>query len=70
MNEAINHLLERLEAGIEREKRVTSYAAQVLRTLLMEFQKHVENAISLPDPQQREASLQALKEAVGRRLRR
>lgn len=66
VKEAINQLLERLEAGIEREKRFTADAAHELRTLLMVLQLHVENAISLPDPQQREASLQALKEAVGR----
>lgn len=63
---AINELLLRLEAGMEREKRFTADAAHELRTLLMVLRLHADNARSLPDPQQREESLQGLQEAVGR----
>ena len=53
---AINELLLRLEAGMEREKRFTADAAHELRTLLMVLRLHADNARSLPDPQQREES--------------
>ncbi|MEE3319682.1 MAG: ATP-binding protein [Pseudomonadota bacterium] len=66
VKEAINALLLRLKAGIEREKRFTADAAHELRTLLMVLQLHADNARSLSDSEQREASLQKLQEAVGR----
>ena len=66
VKEAINALLQRLDAGIEREKRFTADAAHELRTLLMVLRLHAENARSLSDPQLRDESLQGLQEAVGR----
>lgn len=63
---AINELLMRLEAGIEREKRFTADAAHELRTLLMVLRLHADNARALSDPVQRDESLQKLQEAVGR----
>ncbi|MGB2248054.1 MAG: ATP-binding protein [Alcanivorax sediminis] len=63
---AINELLQRLEAGIEREKRFTADAAHELRTLLMVLRLHADNALSLSDPRQQDESLQKLQEAVGR----
>lgn len=66
VKEAINALLSRLEAGIDREKRFTADAAHELRTLLMVLQLHADNARTLPDPEQRDESLQKLQEAVGR----
>ncbi len=63
---AINALLQRLEAGIEREKRFTADAAHELRTLLMVLRLHADNARALSDPEQRDQSLQKLQEAVGR----
>lgn len=63
---AINALLQRLEAGIEREKRFTADAAHELRTLLMVLRLHADNARSLTDPQQQESSLHGLLEGVGR----
>ncbi len=66
VKEAINALLQRLEAGIEREKRFTADAAHELRTLLMVLRLHAENARSLTDSDQREDSLKGIEEAVGR----
>lgn len=66
VKDAINALLLRLKAGIDREKRFTADAAHELRTLLMVLQLHADNARSLSDPRQREESLQKLQEAVGR----
>lgn len=66
VKDAVNALLSRLEAGIEREKRFTADAAHELRTLLMVLQLHADNARSLADPEQRDESLQKLQQAVGR----
>lgn len=66
VKKALNHLLARLEVGIEREKRFTADAAHELRTLLMVLRLHAENARNINDESQREASLLRLEDAVGR----
>lgn len=66
VKKALNHLLARLEVGIEREKRFTADAAHELRTLLMVLRLHAENARNIKDESQREASLLRLEDAVDR----
>lgn len=66
---AINTLLARLSAALDREKRFTADAAHELRTLLMVLRLHADNAASLNDPAEVAASMHQLGRAVDRASR-
>jgi len=64
--EELNHLLGRLDAAIERERRFTADAAHELRTPLAVLRVHAQNAATTDDPQLREQALAQLIRAVDR----
>ena len=69
LTQAINALLARLVATLEREKRFTADAAHELRTLLMALRLHADNAVELSDPEDVAASMSQLRRAIDRASR-
>lgn len=69
LENALNQLLLQLKRALEREQRFTADAAHELRTLLAILKLHADNARSLSDPDEVQASLAALQAGVDRATR-
>lgn len=69
VQQAINHLLTRLEELMAREKRWIADAAHELRTPLAVLKIHAQNAQNAPTEADRQASLKALDQGVERSSR-
>jgi len=69
MQTALNRLLHQLEQLLAREQRFIADAAHELRTPLAVMKVHLDNALSTTDQEQRDKSLQHLRNAVERSTR-
>lgn len=69
LEKALNQLLLQLQHALEREQRFTADAAHELRTLLAVLKLHADNARTLSDPDEVQASLVALQAGVDRATR-
>ncbi|HEX6691927.1 MAG TPA: ATP-binding protein [Burkholderiales bacterium] len=64
--DALNGLLERVRAALERERRFTADAAHELRTPLAALKVHAQNAVRASSAEEREASLQRMLQGLER----
>ena len=64
--DALNGLLERVRAALERERRFTADAAHELRTPLAALKVHAQNAVRASSAGEREASLQRMLQGLER----
>lgn len=69
LESALNDLLAQLQDALLREKRFTADAAHELRTLLTVLKLHADNARTLADPAEVQASLEKLQAGVARATR-
>lgn len=64
--ESVNHLMTRVEASLERERRFTADAAHELRTPLTALKTHAQVALHATDDQQRNQTLRQIVRMVNR----
>jgi two-component system sensor histidine kinase QseC len=66
---ALNGLLERVRAALERERRFTADAAHELRTPLTALKVHAQNAVRASSEDERQSSLKLMLEGLERAIR-